>query len=105
MTKKFLAAILAASLAMTAVSTAPARALDRDHTAKLIIGVGTLFALAHAFGQNKRSTTRHVNRNYNHNYQPRPRHPSNAIVVPSHCVHGHGHNRWVDWNCARRSGY
>ncbi len=101
MTRKLIATVLAASLALTAFSTAPARALDSGETARLILGVGTLFALGHVIGKNTRKPSRHVNRTYT----PRPRHNSNAIVVPSYCVHGHGHNRWVDWNCVNRSGY
>ena len=57
MTKKIFAAALAASLALTAATVSPASALDRGETTRLILGVGTLFALGHALNQHNKGRT------------------------------------------------
>ncbi|MDF0598651.1 hypothetical protein [Psychromarinibacter halotolerans] len=122
MTKKIFAAALAASLALTAATVSPASALDRGETTRLILGVGTLFALGHALNQHNKGRT-NVTRNtppqryeppryhnppqrYNPPHRHNPPHQRNNVVrVPAHCIHGRGGNRWVDWQCARRAGY
>lgn len=99
MTKRLIATVAAAGLALASITATPAAA-DSDRTIKLLLGFGTLMALGHAMS--KQDKNRHVY----HNAPPRPRphhyQNRNVIVVPAHCVHGHGRNRWVDWNCAKR---
>lgn len=113
MTKTLLASALAACLALTAVTATPAAAMDRGERNRLILGLGTLFALGAIASQNNK---RHVNRNNNNptyyepprrhepprHYEPRNR---NVVKVPAYCIHGRGQNRWVDWQCARQAGY
>ncbi|WP_425053266.1 hypothetical protein [Psychromarinibacter sp. S121] len=116
MTKKIIATALAASLALTAATVSPASALDRGETTRLILGVGTLFALGHLIGEGtkNRSTVtrntppqRYTPPRYNNPPQRHnpPHQRNNVVRVPSHCIHGRGGNRWVDWQCANRAGY
>ncbi len=104
MTKRLIATMAAASIALASFSATPAAA-DSDRTIKMLIGVGTLLALGHALSNQDRNK-RKAGPVYRYNKPHKPHKPHynnrNVIVVPSHCVHGHGPNRWVDWNCARR---
>ena len=91
MTKGFIAAVLAASIAFTGMSTAPARAADSGEIGRFLLGAGTLFIIGSAIANSDRRyrdrdhvvTRRHVD--------PRPRVKPRRKVVPSACLRV---NRW-----------
>ncbi len=97
MTKRIVATLAAAAMALTAFTAAPAKALDTGEFGRLILGTGAVLLLGAALNEQ-----RHRNRAV----QPHRVHrPSRVVRVPAWCVHGHGRNQWVDWGCARRAGY
>jgi hypothetical protein len=102
MKTKLIAAVTAATIAMTSFSAAPARAfnLDSGETARLLLGAGAVFYLGHLAAKNK--YRRSQNGPVYYNPTPNYRHNNNVIRVPAHCVHGHGHSRWIDRNCVKR---
>lgn len=100
MTKRLIATIAAAAIGLTAVSAAPAKALDSRDIGRILLGTGAVIVLGNALSKhNKRRNTKV----YRHH--TRPVHRNNFVRVPGYCIHGFGHNRWVDWHCARRAGY
>lgn len=100
MTKRFIATVAAAAMALTAVSSAPAKALDSGELGRLIFGTGAVILLGTAISNHNKRKNTTVYRHHN-----KPVYRNNVVTVPSYCVHGHGRNRWIDWNCARRAGY
>ncbi|MDF0602463.1 hypothetical protein P1J78_17130 [Psychromarinibacter sp. C21-152] len=98
MTNRLIATMAAASIALASFAATPAAAGDSQRTVKMLIGVGTLLALGHALSNQKR----HTGPVYRYDTPRKPHYNRNVIVVPSYCVHGHGHNRWVDWDCVHR---
>jgi len=110
MTKRFIATVAAAAIAFTAVASAPAKALDSGELGRLILGTGAVVLLGTAISNhNKNRNNTVVYRNHNkpvYKYNNAPVYNNrNVVQVPAYCIHGHGPNRWVDWNCARRAGY
>ncbi len=86
MSKRLLATVLAASLALTNMSAAPARAADTGEIARFIFGAGAVLMLGHALSNNNK------NRNVTRRNDPgtvvvTPR----RRVVPSACLRK---NRW-----------
>ncbi|KMW59166.1 hypothetical protein AIOL_004147 [Candidatus Rhodobacter oscarellae] len=77
MTKRLLVTILAASMALTSVSTAPARAADSGELGRFLLGAGALVIIGSALSnQNKRRHTQYTT--------VTPTHPRK--VVPSFCM-------------------
>jgi hypothetical protein len=108
MYRRFIATVAAASIAITAIGTAPARADDRDVARALaaILGVAVVGKIIHDNKKDKRrEVTRHqpapvyqaprqrthkqVHRQRSHNVQPRPlpRHVRNNKLLPKQCFH------------------
>ena len=85
MSKRLIATVLAASLALTSVSAAPARAADSGEIARFIFGAGALLMLGQALSKNDRN--RNVTRRYDYDQDyhvytpPRPR-----KILPSACL-------------------
>lgn len=84
MAKKFIATVLAASIAFTSVSVAPARAADSGEIGRLILGAGALIIIGSAIANSNNNTT--VTR-----HQPRVIHrphvtPRHRKVAPAACV-------------------
>lgn len=84
MTKRFLATLLAATIAVTSVSTAPARA-DSGEIGRLLLGAGALFIIGSALSNNNRQRDRDevVTRRRD---EPRHRVQPRRKVVPSACL-------------------
>ncbi len=105
MKTKLIAAVTAATLAMTSFTAAPVHAgkLDTGEAARLLLGAGAVFYLGHLAGRNQ--NRRVVNRGYNgptyYNPQPNYRYNNNTVRVPAHCVYGHGGSRYIDKNCVK----
>jgi hypothetical protein len=94
---------LAASLAATSFTAAPAAAADRGEIARFVVGAGALLLLGNALSHNDRNRSyndhnynTYNNHNYNHGHvnrrynDPVP-HVSRRMVAPASCVQ---HNRW-----------
>ena len=98
MTKRIIATALAASLALTSLSTTPARA-DAGEIARFAVGAGVLLLLGNAIAQNNRNSNRApVTRRYEdpaphvvHRDADRPRYEKRRKFVPSSCLR---ENRW-----------
>ena len=102
MPNRFIATILAATLALTAFAAVPARAADNGEIARLIFGAGALFMLGHALTKNNKNG--HVIRRYEDPvYQDYPR----RHVVPSACMRvnksGHGPRRYFGRHCLNKN--
>jgi hypothetical protein len=90
MTRKFLATVLAASMALTSVSVAPARA-DSGELGRFLLGAGALVIIGSAISNSNRNrgrvepTRRYVEptRRY---VEPAPRIRHQHKVVPSACL-------------------
>jgi len=102
MTKRFLATLLAATIALTSVSAAPAIAGDRDKLGKFLLGAGALIIIGSAISNKNRHrdsdhvvTRRHVEPT--HRVKPRRK------VVPSACLRvnrsDHGPRRYFGRRC------
>jgi hypothetical protein len=74
MTSRILAAVLAATLGLTSVSATPARAMDQDDAARLLLGITTLAIIAGALEQGSSSPPAPVYPPYYQPYHP-PYHP------------------------------
>ncbi len=96
MTNRIIATAAAAAIALTAVFSAPARALDAGELGRLILGTGAVLMLGAALNEQKHKRNR-VTR------VPVNRTP--VRTVPAWCVFGNGQQRYVDWQCVRNSGY
>lgn len=125
MTKRFLASVLAASMAITSLSTAPARA-DAGEIARFVVGAGAILLLGNAIArQNRENKNARVSRRYE---DPQPRvtrrhvHPAPSetrrhvdpaprntrrMLVPSSCLRenysDYGPRRYADERCLSRN--
>ncbi len=91
MTKRLIATLLAASLALTSVAAAPARAADSGEIGRFLLGAGTLFIIGSAIANSDRryrDSDRYVNRR---DFGPAHRVKPRRKVVPSACLR---FNRW-----------
>ncbi len=81
-TKKTLAAVLAASVAMTGFAAAPARAADSGDAAKIAAGLAALFIIGKALEDNNKG---YVHRRHDH-YKPDryPHHKRKVYRNPHH---------------------
>jgi hypothetical protein len=64
MSRTFIAAVLAASIAVTGFSAAPARALDQGEATRLFLGATALFLLGNAAANANKNHNRYDNRRY-----------------------------------------
>lgn len=81
---KFIAAVLATSIAVTSFSAAPARA-DSDDAAKIAFGLATLFILGKALSDDDKNT---VHRHRHYKPHPKPHKPyktRNRHHLPAKC--------------------
>lgn len=86
MTKRLIATVLAASLAMTSVAVTPARAADSGEIGRFLLGAGALFIIGSALAnRDKRNYDRddYVTRRYE---EPRRKYKPRRKVVPSACL-------------------
>ncbi|MDJ0630650.1 MAG: hypothetical protein QNJ44_20510 [Rhodobacter sp.] len=97
MTKRLIATVLAASLALTSVAATPARAADSGEIGRFLLGAGALFIIGSAIANNDRRH-KYNNRSYDsdryvtrRHVDPRPRVKPRRKVVPSACLRV---NRW-----------
>jgi len=100
MTRHLIGAVLAASLALTNFTAAPARAADTGEIGRFLLGAGALFIIGSALSNN---SSGHVERRS----PPRPGvHPHPRRVLPGYCVtHVRTHNgprRVLGRHCLRR---
>jgi hypothetical protein len=77
MSRKFIATILAASIAITSFTVAPARAASDDDVAKFLFGIATLAIIGKAISNNDRDR--------DHDVVVRPQ-PNNRKVLPRRCL-------------------
>ncbi len=98
MTKGLIATVLAASIALTGMSAAPARALDSGELGRLMLGAGALIIIGRAITENNRRYRAPVTRYYDHDHYAPYRGGSNIYVkprykkvVPSACLR---ENHW-----------
>lgn len=82
MLKRVSAAVLAATIALTSLGTAPARAADSGEIARAILGLGVAAIIIHEASKNK---------NKGHGTVTRRVTPHYSKVVPSQCLR---HNKW-----------
>lgn len=82
MSRKFIAAILAASMAITSFTAAPARAASDEDIAKFLFGAAALAIIGKAISDNNRND---VNRYRNRELVVTPR-PRDRKVLPRRCV-------------------
>lgn len=110
MSRKFIAAVVAVAISVTAVSSAPARA--DDDAIKIIIGAATLFALTKALKDDKKQNHATVSRTsptYPPRVKPRPlpRSARYSKVVPQGCLIEHkvrnGKVRLLGQRCMHRN--
>ncbi|WP_172300344.1 hypothetical protein [Pseudoruegeria sp. HB172150] len=111
MTKRLIATVVAAAVAMSAFAAAPARALDSGELGRLLLGTGAVIVIGSAIANNNKNHNNRnkglvVNRNKPHyTYRPAPNRGRNALVVPQQCLRGHGNKLWVDQHCLNRYRY
>jgi predicted membrane chloride channel (bestrophin family) len=67
MTKGIIASVLAAALAFTPMTAAPAQARDTHDALGIILGLGIVAAIANQHSKNRNNRAQTVNRNRNHN--------------------------------------
>ena len=106
MTKRIMATMLAFTLAITSISTSPARAADSGEIGRFLLGAGTLFIIGSAISNSNRNnnhgtvTRRHDRDTYTH-VQPRRK------IVPSACLRknrsDHGPRRYFSRHCLRKN--
>lgn len=72
MTRKLIATVLAASMALTAVGTAPARAADSGEIGRFLLGAGTLFVIGNALNNSNNKRRHTTNRNHGTYYSTTP---------------------------------
>ncbi|MYM55511.1 hypothetical protein [Thalassovita mangrovi] len=120
MSRKFIATVLAASLAVTSISAAPARA-GEDDLVKLLAGATALFIIGKAINDKPARAAAPQSRNYDytrpeytrpydgdrrHEYQHRQRHAYNA-PLPGYCRSSvwtdQGRQRFLDGRCLRQN--
>jgi hypothetical protein len=79
MARRLLSTVLAASLALTSVSTVPAQAADQEEIARFILGASALFLIGRSLEDNndRRQTVRRT-------VDPRPQ--INRKALPSDCL-------------------
>ena len=93
MTKTFLASVLAATLAVTSLTTAPANAGDRKNFGKFLLGAGTVLIIGGAIAQadRHRGPRVHVQRShpprYRNHYKPYRKHYGRGHYHPKHYGH------------------
>lgn len=108
MTKRIFASLMAASIALTSVFSAPARAADSGEIARAVLGAGVLLYLGNELSKNNRGqvTRRYVEPRYNdgrdhrdHDYKPK----HNKKFVPSACLRNNeyrdGPRQYFAMNC------
>jgi hypothetical protein len=81
MTNRLIATVLAASLALTSLAAAPARAADNGEIGRFLLGAGTLFIIGSALANN--NSRPQVTQRY---FEPAPRY-----VQPPRWRHDHGY--------------
>lgn len=88
MSRKFIAAILSMSLAVTAFSARPASALTDDDAAKLLFGAAALFIVGKAIhdSNDAPSAVSHNNNTYQPMPRPLPDRARNNRVLPAGCL-------------------
>lgn len=102
MFKRLTATALAASIALTSVFTAPARAADSGEIARAILGAGVILYLGHELS--KRNDRGYVTRRYVEPRHGRHDHDddyrrSNRKVVPTSCLRESGYDRYFFSHC------
>jgi len=105
MTNRIIATVLAASIAFTGMSTAPARA-DSGEIGRLLLGAGALFIIGSAISNSNRDRDRVVTRrNDPVIHQPRVQ-PRFRRVLPGDCLRrnqwDNGPSRYFGRNCLSR---
>lgn len=120
MTKKFIATVLAATIAMTSFSALPAAAKPNDGV-RVLQGLAALYIVSRVIKDNKSHrqpaaapTRQHqkpvvIHRGSNRNHRiDRTKHQRNTVTLPNRCKRqsvGRGHRNVYDANCLRRHGY
>ncbi len=99
MSRRFVAAVLAASLTVTAFATAPARAADQDDIARLLFGAAALVIIGKAIQDNRKKDKPRA--------KPAPPAPALPLTVPPRCLRTletrDGLVRYIDRDCAWRT--
>ncbi len=105
MTKRLIATILAASLALTSLAATPARAADSGEIGRFLLGAGTLFIIGSALSNNNGNT--HVTRRYDdHDRYYRTQHYNQLPRECARTIRGkHGHKTVYSAKCLRKYGY
>ncbi|WP_243611778.1 hypothetical protein [Shimia aestuarii] len=95
LTNRTLAAVLAASIAMTGFAAAPARAADSGDAAKIAAGLAALFIIGKALEDNDRDYVhrRHGGYNPNHNRYRNPHHARKNLPAKCRFVFNTRHGR------------
>lgn len=118
MTKTLLAATLAAVLAATSFTPAPARAADSEDVAAALLGIIALYAIANELKDkdkdDKRSRShrshRHGSISHRHAHSDKHQHRGNRRhTIPRRCIRlnddNDGPSRFVTRRCLEREGY
>jgi len=90
MTKQFMATLLAATIALTTVSTAPARAADNGEIGRFLLGAGALFIIGNSIANSNKNRGHVVTRT-----SPPPR--EHVVVKPR--------KKYVPVSCLRHNRY
>ena len=87
MTKRLIATMLAASIAMTGLSSVPARAADSGEIARLIFGAGAILLLGNELSKQNRNNNRYDDRDVTRRYvDPAPHVVHRRNILPSACL-------------------
>lgn len=116
MTRKFLAILLSAALAVTTVGAAPARANHKDDLARALIGATALVIIGSAihqshkkkhYGQPTKKTHYYGNKGHGGQHYGGHKKKHVAKVVPGKCFRkfhtNHGWKRWISNYCLKNN--
>lgn len=99
MSRRFVAAVLAASLTVTAFAPAPARAADQDDIARLLFGAAALVVIGKAIQDSRKKDKPRAT--------PAPPDHALPLTVPPRCLRTletrDGLLRYIDRDCAWRA--
>lgn len=102
MLKRLTATVLAASVALTSVFAAPARAADSGEIARAILGAGVILYLGNELA--KRNNRGYVTRRYDDRYYGN-RYYDHDRDYRGHRDHRYKHRKTVPVSCLRNNGY
>jgi len=106
MTKRLIATLLAASLALTSLAATPARAADSGEIGRLLLGAGTLFIIGSALSNNNSGNNYVTRRQFDDDRNYRSHHRNRLPQQCERTIRGkHGYKTVYSAQCLRKFGY